>query len=168
MAEIKNIALYKMKRGDILSADETIEALGMVAIFNALEEITQEINAVAHCFGDKEMFPTPADVNLRGKQAAKLIGNDKLYNLRELLRLHTANLEGFSRFINSLVTEPDTAKRIKLEKQREKLPSEYYERGWRPVVSHYLEIAGDIAKQQAEQLRNQTNANREGAKHEND
>lgn len=168
MAKIENIMMHKLKRGDALSADQAVEALGMVAVFNALEEITQEINVIVHCLANEEMFPTPADVNIRARYAAILIGNDTLYNLRELLRIHTTNLEGFTRFIDTLITEPNAAKRMELEKQREKLTNEYFERGWQPAVLRYLEAAGDMAKQQAEKLRNQTNASQEGAKHEND
>ena len=162
MGKIEDFTMCKLNRGDILSVDQAIESLGMVAILNALEDITQEINAVTCCLNDKELFPTAADVKNRANQAAALIGNDRLYNLREVLRMQTMNLKEFARLVDFIVVEPNADKRRELAEQREKLPGEYYERGWRPAVSHYMEVAANIAKQQAERLRNYTDASQDG------
>lgn len=162
MGKIEDFTMHKLKHGDALSVDQGVEALGMVAIFGALQLITQEINAVAHCFGDEELFPKPEDVKRKAKQAAILLGNDNMYNLRELLRIHTANLEGVTRLVDSLVTEPDAAKRIQLDKWRYDLTRKYMDLGWTPIITDFLASSGAMAKQQAERLRNYQGENQDG------
>lgn len=153
MAEIENLTMYKLKRGDIFNADQAAEALPMVTIFEAMEVITQEINAVAHLMRDEELFPTPEDIKHRAKQAAALIGNDRLYILRELLFIHSRNIKSMEQLLDTVVKDPGEEKRQKLLKHCDQLPGEYLENGWQPIVSHLMSAAADILKDYAEQLR---------------
>lgn len=145
MAKIENMMSYKMNREGITNTDQLAEALTMVSVFGTLEVITQEINAVINFMGKSEEFQTGEDVKRHARQAVVLIGNDRLYMLRELLRIHSFNMDSMYNLVNSIVKEPDDEKRKELLERCEQLPAEYFETGWNPIISDFLSGVFDSA-----------------------
>ena len=149
MAKIENMMAYKMNREGITNTDQLAEAIAMVSVFGTLEVITQEINAVINFMGHTEEFQTDKDIKHHARQAAALIGNDRLYMLRELLRIHTCNMESMQKLVNSVVKEPNEEKRKEIFERCERLPAEYFETGWHPIISDFLSAEFDSAVRMA-------------------
>ena len=151
MAQITDFMQYQLQTGKVLARDKAIEAFSALSVLLALEDITQEINAVVHIYSDKELFPDEKTKRERMTAAAKMFTNGRMYNLQKLLFMHAANLYRAAETLTPYIEEPPAKDKLELKRQREALISEYMEQR-RPFVCAYLKEFGNIAIQEAEKL----------------
>ena len=86
----------------------------------ALEQITQEINLAFH-------YTKMDDLKLEKTIPAvkKDIGNDALFVIKELCRIHGNNLKNLAAFIDEYTDEPGEDKRAELQSIIDELPEKY-------------------------------------------
>ena len=152
MAQITDFTQYRLKTGDLLARDKAIEALSALSVLQALEDITQEINATVHIYKDNELFPDEETRRERMTAAAKMFTNDRLYNLQKLLYMHAANLYRAADTLTPYIKEPPAKDMFELTRQREALIDDYMKQR-RPFVCSYLLECAEAATQEAEKLR---------------
>ena len=86
----------------------------------ALEQITQEINLAFH-------YTKMGDLQFKKAIPAvkKDIGNDALFVIKELCRIHGNNLKNLAAFIDEYTDEPGEDKRAELQSIIDELPEKY-------------------------------------------
>lgn len=152
MARITDFTQYRLKTGDLLSRDKAIEALAALSVLQALEDITQEINATTQIYCDAELFPDANTRRERMTTAVKMFTNGRTYNLQQLLYMHAANLYKTADSLTPYITEPPAAEKLELRRQKEDLMQDYV-KARKPIVSKYLLECVDAAKLDAKKLR---------------
>lgn len=152
MAEIIDLMKHRIETGDLLTVDDTMDALDVFSILQALEDVTQEINYIVHYYNDSTLFPGAEARKKKTAKGAKLFTNGKLYNLHQLLKQHAANLYRTADYLQQFIEEPTNNEKAQLSKQREQMATEYRERR-NPFVCKYMEACGEIVLQEVEKLR---------------
>ena len=112
---MSDIATLQQKR-----LDKWGEEVETAIFLQALEQITQEINILMHVLGvdDTNLSKTLPKVK-------KDIGNDYLYMLKELCRIHGKNLLYFNQLMGRFTDEPSEEERARINETAKKLPEKY-------------------------------------------
>lgn len=150
MNKIKSIELYKLQHAGALNKTNATGVIAMISVFNAVQQITQEINAVMHVMSDPKIFPGKDDPERCAKHAAAIFGNDQSCNLRELIRIHAANLYSFIHLIDAAGIEPKADTYFQRAEEREKLPEKYFANGWEPIISQFMCDMADVLNEISE------------------
>ena len=114
---------------DIGDAERT-GAVDAACILQTLEDITQEINYTLW-----ELSGMGGDRFQRLETAAKIMGNDKVYNISELMKLHALNLNKLAEIVASFAEEPTEEQKEVLKKQQEEIGKRYIDHD--PIINQY-------------------------------
>lgn len=103
--------------------DKTTQYVLTACMIQTLEDITQEINTTVYAW--TKIYPNPEERDKLLKETAKQFGNDKLYNLRELLNQHSKNLTDIADFLSKFIEDPKPNEVGKMDMDRRNLANEY-------------------------------------------
>lgn len=121
MEKILNLAETIKQRKE---QDITTQLL-QVTMLQSLQDITQEINVIVGAWSSLKIEEGSKKNAATLQKVAALIGNDYMYNLRELLLLHAGNLEAIAKMMNSVIKEPDLKQKQELYEIRQEIATDY-------------------------------------------
>lgn len=111
MAKITSITQHQLKTGRILTPEAIMDALQLISVLQATDDITQELNGVMACWASEEDLMDPVNRQPLLNTAAQIIGNEALYNLRVEIGRSIDLLGDLEKILDGMI-EPPKAQRL--------------------------------------------------------